>query len=250
MQEAVERSGLGLLAVRAANALGKPFGIVPVPRSFPNPVSAQVEDRSAVFDHIYRANFWGSEESRSGLGSEAHYARGFAKRLRDCLEEEKLSRIVDAPCGDLNWVLGIARDPGIAYRGGDISTSLIAELQARSPDLALQQFDICTDAFPEADVWLCRDCLFHLPFADIRRALQNFAGSRIPYALLTTHLARLLRNLDVPAGGFRYLDLERAPLNLPPARRYLKDFRVGRDFPRYVGLWSRADIASACERWS
>ena len=246
--QAAEPSGTRLLAIRVANALGKPFGIVPFPRAFPNDAVAAGQ-RSGVFDEIYQANFWGSAESRSGLGSEKHYADAFAGRLQQCLDDIGANSMFDAPCGDLNWVRPIAENPRMDYAGGDISATLIAELKRREPDMDLRAFDICEDSFPQVDVWLCRDCLFHLPFSDIWRALENFARSSIPFALLTTHRARILTNLDVNAGGFRYLDLERAPINLPPAERYLKDYRLGRDFPRYVGLWRREAVAAALERW-
>lgn len=240
-----EAGGLRLLAIRAANAIGKPFGIDPFPRAFPIGHAEGCADRSAVFDRLYRINFWASGESRSGPGSEARFAGGYRQSLRECLLEIGARRLFDAPCGDLNWILPLARDPALEYAGGDVSASLIADLKQRHPDLALSVFDICTDEFPEADVWHCRDCLFHLPFGDIRRALENFAQSSIPKALLTTHRARLHRNLDVPAGGFRYLDLERPPFSLPGPERYLKDYRLGLDFPRYVGLWRREAIARA-----
>ena len=244
-----EARGLRLLAIRAANALGKPFGIDPFPRAFPDQHGPELHNRATVFDRIYRSNSWGSDESRSGLGSESRYASIYRKRLRRFLSRFGARRLFDAPCGDLNWIADIARSPGIDYLGGDISRSLIADLQRRHPDIQTRVFDICADPFPDADVWHCRDCLFHLPFADIRRALENFTRSDIPFALLTTHRALLHRNLDVPVGGFRYLDLERPPLSLPPAELYLKDFRAGRDFPRYVGLWRHEVIAAALEHW-
>ena len=101
-----------------------------------------------------------------------------------------------------------------------------------------------------ADVWHCRDCLFHLPYDDIQRALANFARSGIRYALITTHKSRFLhRNLDVGVGGFRLLDLERSPISLPSPVESISDFQWGRDFPRYVGLWTRQQIADAVARW-
>lgn len=236
--------GVRLIAIRLANALGKPFGIDPCPRSFPNPHTAGLAGRAAAFDRIYRINFWGSRESRSGVGSEAEFTVAYRERLQTALKKLGAKRLFDAPCGDLNWIAVLARDPKIDYLGGDISQTLIADLKERFPDIPVSAFDICSDPFPPADVWHCRDCLFHLPFADIRRALENFAASTIPYALLTTHTARLHCNPDVTLGGFRYLDLERPPISLPPAERYLKDYRFGRDFPRYVGLWRRETIAS------
>ena len=237
-------TGTRLLAIRLANALGKPFGLDPFPRAFPNPAQGS-EDSSAVFDRIYRTNFWASDESRSGLGSEARFAAAYRERLRSCLIDIGAKRLFDAPCGDLNWIAPLARDRAFDYVAGDISTSLIADLKERHPDIDVRICDVCEDPFPQADVWHCRDCLFHLPFVDVRRALENFTRSGIPYALLTTHRARWHRNLDVTAGGFRYLDLERAPFSLPRAERYLRDFRPGRDFPRYVGLWRREVIAKA-----
>lgn len=243
-----DATGPVMLAKRIVNRLGRPFGINPFPRAFPNPTTAQIIDRADVFDSIYRTNFWGSGESRSGLGSEVDFSNAYLARLRALIEQRGLRRLFDAPCGDLNWSIGLVRDPGIAYAGGDISASLIADLRQQHPEVDLTVFDICTDPFPNADVWHCRDCLFHLPFADIRRALQNFVQSTIPYALLTTHRARWLhRNLDVSLGGFRFLDLERSPISLAEAEEYLPDYRKGSEFPRYVGLWSRAAIAEAIE---
>lgn len=235
-----------LLARRVANRLGRPFGINPFPRAFPNPTTAGIADRALVFDSIYRSNFWGSGESRSGVGSERDFSAAYLARLQGMLRERRLRRLFDAPCGDLNWSAALLSDPAIDYAGGDISSSLIADLHQRFPGVELTTFDICADSFPPADVWHCRDCLFHLPFADIRRAFDNFARSSIPFALLTTHRARWLhRNLDVALGGFRFLDLERAPIGLPRADEYLPDYRKGSDFPRYVGLWTRQAIATA-----
>lgn len=233
---------LPLIFVRLANAVGKPIGINPFPRAFANPCAHG--DRRIAFDAIYNSSVWNSEESLSGPGSEISRTRAYGKELARCLDRLHCKIFFDAPCGDLNWILpAVGRHK---YIGGDIARSLIADIQQSHPDLDLRTFDICDDRFPEADVWHCRDCLFHLPFADIEKALRNFVDSDIPYALLTTHRSRILhRNLDIPAGGWRYLDLEMPPFSLPTPIAYLRDFRLFVDFPRYVGLWTRAQIESA-----
>lgn len=137
----------------------------------------------------------------------------------------------------------------ITYVGGDISSEVVKRAQATHPNFELRVFDITVDPFPEVDLWHCRDCLFHLPFAAIRQALANFTDSGVGYALLTSHRARLLhRNLDVGFGGFRFLDLERAPFFLPPPLARIPDYRWGHDFPRFVCLWSRDQIAGALAR--
>ncbi|MEG3154953.1 class I SAM-dependent methyltransferase [Sphingomonas sp. RB1R13] len=231
-----------LILIRVGNALGKPFGVNPFPRAF---VNANAPDgREAAFDAIYQNNGWNSTESLSGPGSEVERTKAYRRELEQCLNCLDTKTLFDAPCGDLNWILPVVGER--AYIGGDIASSLIADLQKTHPDLDLRVFDICTDEFPACDVWHCRDCLFHLPFDDIWKALQNYIDSGIPYALLTTHRSRALhRNVDVRAGGWRYLDLEMAPFSLVRPRAYLRDFRPLFDFPRYVGLWSREQIGRA-----
>lgn len=233
-----------LIFARIINALGKPFGINPFPRAFANSNAYETSDRRAAFDAIYTHNGWNSDESQSGPGSEVKRAEAYRIRLTECLHQLRVTSIFDAPCGDLNWILPTVK--GIHYIGGDIVPALISDLRLSFPDLDLRVFDICQDKFPVVDVWHCRDCLFHLPLADIRKALENFACSVIPYALITTHRTRLAhRNLDIPVGGWRYLDLTAKPLTLPPAIKYLRDYQRGRDFPRFVGLWTREQIRDA-----
>lgn len=232
------------LAVRAINLAGKPFGINPIPRAFENPAGSAAADRTQAFEDIYHHNGWGSAESVSGVGSEKTRTASYVARLSTEFDRLQIRSFIDAPCGDLNWII-----PAIGarrYIGGDIAPSLVAQLRQRYPDLELRVFDICRDAFPDVDAWHCRDCLFHLPLASIRLALENFAGSSIPYAFMTTHRAIVHHtNLDVPNGGFRYLDLERAPIALPRPISYIKDYRLGLDFPRYVGVWTREQVRSA-----
>ena len=128
------------------------------------------------------------------------------------------------------------------YVGGDIVRPLIADLQARHGDElhTFKPLDIVKDTLPEADLWLCRDVLFHLPTADAMSALANFASSRIPYILTTTYDFPD-ENVDVRPGGFRYLNLARAPFLLPRPQRKIADFNF-RNPPRYLALWSREQI--------
>lgn len=233
-----------MLAKRILNRLGRPFGVNPFPRAFPNPIERQGTPAARVFDEIYRLNFWGSRESRSGVGSELTFTSTYRKSLAGCLAEHGLTSMFDAPCGDLNWMAAFLAEYPVRYAGGDISSEVITRARALHPQLDLRVFDITADSFPDADLWHCRDCFFHLPFDTIQRALSGFAASNIAFALITSHRARFLhRNLDVGFGGFRLLDLERPPFCLPSPLARIPDFRRGHDFPRYVCLWSREQIA-------
>lgn len=236
-----------LLIRRVINRIGRPLGINPFPRAFEYALSPQHAD---AFDHIFHGNLWGSQDSRSGVGSELAATRRYRAALAQLIRERGIQSLFDAPCGDLNWMPELLLTVPIAYHAGDIAQGVVQAVRQRHPQLDVRQFDITRDAFPAVDAWHCRDCLFHLPFADIRAALQNFVASSIPYALLTTHRARWLhRNLDLKGVGFRFLDLERAPFCLPRPLAYVPDYRFGIEFPRYVGLWPREAIAAALLQW-
>lgn len=240
-----------MLFKRIVNKIGRPIGVNPFPRAFPNPIEGQAGSAAEVFDEISRENFWGSGESLSGLGSELAFTKTYRKGLANCLAKHGIESIFDAPCGDLNWMSAFLSEYPVTYAGGDISAEVIARAQAAHPGQDLRVFDITADPFPEAGVWHCRDCLFHLPFEAIQQALANFAVTGIEYALITSHRSRLLhRNLDVGFGGFRFLDLERAPFYLPQPIERIPDYRRVHDFPRYVCLWSRDQIKQAVARWS
>ena len=201
----IENIKLPLLAQRIVNRIGRPFGLNPFPRAFPNPLTESAGQAAEVFDEVYRHNYWGSAQSRSGVGSETTFAARYSIGLAALIRSRGFRLVFDAPCGDLNWMAPLIAEAGIDYVGGDISSLVVEDGRCRHPDLDLRVFDITKDSFPEADVWHCRDCLFHLPFEAIRRALSNFATSSIPYALITSHRARFLhRNLNVGFGGFRY----------------------------------------------
>ena len=129
---------------------------------------------------------------------------------------------------------------------------LVRENQRRfaNGNTTFLHLDITSNVLPDADLWLCRDCLIHLCEADVYRAIRRFLDSDIRYLLTSTH-TRCGDNRDIPTGACRLLDLEAPPYSLPEARLYLNDWIDG--FPtRYLGLWERAALIvalSANEGW-
>jgi SAM-dependent methyltransferase len=231
---------------RALNRIGRPFGINPYARAFENPLMTASGTPGELFDEIFHQNYWGSSKSKSGVGSEEDFVSGYRRILGKLIEQKGFLSVFDAPCGDVKWISKLIVERDLNYTGGDISPAVIAQAKQDFPALDLRVFDLSLDKFPCADVWHCRDCLFHLPFNAIKQIFENFAESETPYALITSHRSWLAhKNLDVGFGGFRYLDLERAPFSLPPPELRLADFRFSIDFPRYVCLWSRPQIASS-----
>ena len=137
----------------------------------------------------------------------------------------------------------MARDPAMTYIGGDIIPGLVSDNQQQFGDAHTRfaVIDITTDRLPEADLWLCRDSLFHLSDADILSALRNFVRSEIGYLLTTTHPECAL-NTDIPTGSSRLLNLELAPFSLPEPAERIDDWIEGHPV-RQLCLWNRASIA-------
>jgi len=131
----------------------------------------------------------------------------------------------------------------VRYIGGDIVPGLVSTNQLRFGDghTRFEVIDITTDRLPEADFWLCRDCLFHFSDADIFSTLRNFVRSEIRYLLTTTH-PLCTENTDIPTGSFRLLNLELPPFGFPEPAERIDDWIEGHPV-RQLALWDRASIA-------
>ena len=62
-----------------------------------------------VFKDIYRTNVWGGNDSVSGTGSDSYQTRVISKELPILFRDFRISRMLDVPCGDLNWMKDVAK---------------------------------------------------------------------------------------------------------------------------------------------
>jgi hypothetical protein len=124
-----------LLLKRIVNRLSHPLGINPFPRSFENPIAETAASASLIFEAIYEENYWASDESRSGVGSESTFASAYRQRLAHLLKQKRIRSIFDAPCGDLNWIAPLINQRSIHYLGGDISPSVVQAAQTAHPTI-------------------------------------------------------------------------------------------------------------------
>ena len=204
-----------------------------------------------VFSKIYERNYWGNAESVSGFGSTLDNTASLRAALGTLFKDFSITSVYDAPCGDFNWMAEVVRDTKIRYLGVDIVPALIERNNARAAadGIAFGVADITRDPFPDANLWLCRDCLFHLSYADIYLALENFAKSSVDHVLTTTYIpSALFSNQDIRTGGFRRIDLFAPPFSLPArVRRRIEDTQPD-DQPRELCLWTRDDVAEALPR--
>lgn len=204
---------------------------------------AQIGNARAIFDHHYATNEWRCEESASGQGSTIQYTENIRKEIPRLVHTLGVRSVLDAPCGDFNWFRLVAFDPEIDYVGGDIVEALVARNRSmwEKPNRRFICLDIVHDSLPGADLWLCRDCLFHLSNDDVMLAFANFLRSDIRYLLTSTH-ADCDRNQDISTGAFRLLNLELPPFSLGSPVERIDDWIDG--YPvRHLALWRREDLA-------
>jgi SAM-dependent methyltransferase len=199
-----------------------------------------------TFTAIYRTNAWGDAESVSGSGSTQARGAAFKADLLSLLDARGIRSIVDAPCGDFNWMRGVLAERDLSYTGVDIVDALIAA-NVREYATANRRF-LCADMtradLPAADLILCRDGLVHLSFADARAALRNFRRSGSRYLLTTTFVSHT-GNRDTPTGGWRVLNLQAAPFGLPPPLALIDErcaFAEGAYRDKCLGLWELSAI--------
>jgi 2-polyprenyl-3-methyl-5-hydroxy-6-metoxy-1,4-benzoquinol methylase len=166
---------------------------------------SQQQSLADVFTAIYRANAWQNAESRSGHGSTVARCEPVMRALTELVEEFKIKTLLDAPCGDFNWMKEVAL-PGVAYVGIDVVAEMIERNRRLygGPSREFRCLDVTRGPLPRADVIFCRDCLVHLRHADVRKALATFQRSGSRYLVVTT-FPSVKANEDVTTGGWRPL---------------------------------------------
>jgi hypothetical protein len=202
---------------------------------------------AARFERIVRTNLWGAATSVSGLGSEDGATAAIREALPGLLRRLGVRSLLDAPCGDASWIIHCVQ--GLDYVGVDIVPSLVAANKARAArgEIAgrFVLADITRDRLPSADAILCRDCLVHLSFQNIRRAVGCFRASGAEW-LLTTTFPEWDVNSDCEDGDWRALNLQRPPFDWPAPTELINE-RCGegdggwRD--KSLALWRIADLA-------
>lgn len=208
-------------------------------------------DLAARFVRIERTNLWGAASSVSGLGSEDPATAAIRDALPALLQRLGARSLLDAPCGDAGWIGRLRLD--LDYIGIDIVPSLIEANRRRVADGELSgRFlvaDMTRDVLPRADVVLCRDCLVHLSFDNIARAVARLRDSGAGFLLVTT-FPEWECNRDCENGDWRALNMQRAPFNWPaPCELINERCEEGgggwRD--KSLGLW-RLDRLPGCVR--
>jgi hypothetical protein len=198
------------------------------------------------FQRIHDTNLWGASVSTSGLGSEIDATATLRAELPRLLQKLGITSLLDAPCGDAGWINHA--DLGVRLVGVDIVPALIERLKARAAAGEIKGeyrlADITADALPGCDAILCRDCLVHLSFANIGRAVTNFRTSGAVWLIATT-FPEWQVNRDCEDGDWRALNLARAPFNFGPPVELINEncTEAGGGWrDKSLGVWRLAEI--------
>lgn len=209
--------------------------------------AAEGEDVTPLraFRHAYVANHWAGGESPSGPGASLDQTRIIRDRLPEIFRRLGAKTLLDLPCGDCSWMKTVNLGC-VKYVGGDLLPEIIETNRERlaASGRAFQVLDLLSSPLPAADLVLCRDCLVHLSFADIARAIDNLRASRVEY-LLTTTFPEQSTNEDIHTGDWRPLNLEAAPFHWPPPEEIVNEGCTegnGLFADKSLGLWRVATL--------
>jgi hypothetical protein len=150
--------------------------------------------------------------SVNGPGSSLDCTTGLVQELPGLLKRYGITSILDAPCGDWNWMQHVNLGGGIMYLGWDVDLVQIQRNRERfgSPHPRIKmpgptQWDemdfreraacvwfyaenlLTTTKIPTMDAILCRDFLAHLPTEHIISVLARFKASGTKYLLASTY---------------------------------------------------------------
>ena len=214
-------------------------------KTFAHSVLAPRKHMQSTFAPFYAENRWGDAESVSGPGSNLERTAKLRRELPLLLEEIGARTLLDAPCGDFNWMRNTTLNLE-QYIGVDVVPDLIARNQSLYGDERTRFLflDLTRDKLPRADVILCRDCLIHFSNRHVAAAIKNFKCSGSTY-LLTNTYPRWSRNENIRTGDFRHLNLLAPPFNFPPPIRQIEEkLPEEREqfFGKILALWKLEDL--------
>lgn len=174
----------------------------------------------------------GLPETACGAGSTLKNTLSIRQALPGLLKELGVRRLLDAPCGDCNWISQV--DLGVEYIGCDLNPEHLkrAELVISAELICI---DIVSGDLPSADLMLSRDFHQHLPNGMVVRAIDNFRRSGIPWLLATSHSNKVNEDIS-KVGGFRPINLTAAPFSFAQPAIQIPD--AG----RILGLWHRGSL--------
>lgn len=185
-----------------------------------------------------------NQESLCGPGSHKANTREAVHFINKVIKEYNIKNILDLGCGDWNWFNEIDLTD-CNYIGWDCDHKMIQDNISRyaADNIYFEVNDIVTTDYPEVDLIICRDVLFHLEMELACKVLNKIKEKS--KCLISTSFNNRMINDDIKSycriknWGFYQINLDIAPFNM-------KQFRIdeiyepnqGKTEKRYMCLYS------------
>lgn len=198
--------------------------------------------RQEIFSKAYKNPVWGSVESFSGTGSTLEATENVRRELPILIRNYNIKTMLDAPCGDWNWMsqTNITLEK---YIGADIVSTVIENNNKKygKPNVKFISRNITTDELPTVDLIMCRDCLVHLSYQDIKSAIKNFKSTNSTYLFTNTYPEVEINDNIFTGLKWRRLNMQRKPFNFPEPLLIFPDC-VSLNDGSHMALWHLKNI--------
>ena len=208
--------------------------------------------KNKKFQYIYKSKYWQDikDGSVSGAGSNQISTEKVRKELMDFISQNKISSIIDIPCGDWQW-MSMLDLSNINYIGYDVVEDLIISniKNYKSTNVNFEVKNLINDKLPKSDLIIVRDMLNHLNDADINKCITNLYNSDFRYVGITNFL--ITNNANNILGDKLRLGDRWRPLNLSLTPFYLStpSFNLNdscnlteNDKVKHLSIWSKEDF--------
>ena len=205
-----------------------------------------MENKEKIFTNIFNKNGWGDNESVSGFGSRLENTRNLRYELEYLIKVLNIKSIIDAPCGDMNWMSHVNLND-IKYYGFDIVDDLIKQNKEKfknDKNFTFEKKDAIVDHLPKSDLILCRDLIIHFPVMEIWKLLCNFCKSESKYLLITHDSTVKDENTNINFGQCARRNLTIKPFNFPRPLFMIPDHDIESNGLFFMGLYRLKDIKS------
>lgn len=133
------------------------------------------------------AHLSSGNETPNGPGSSIDATKDIRNNLPKIFEKFNIKSMIDAPCGDWNWMQKI-KLKDVKYYGYDIMPEYINDNKERfeNNNVKFEVKDVVEeDLGVSVDLIMCRDFVMHLKWDKVKETILNFKKSKSKYLLIT-----------------------------------------------------------------
>jgi 2-polyprenyl-3-methyl-5-hydroxy-6-metoxy-1,4-benzoquinol methylase len=159
-----------------------------------------------------------NHESLSGPGSHLSNAKEVISLVNNTVKKYNIQSILDLGCGDFNWLKEVDLK-NVKYMGWDACPKMIENNNKKygNNDVKFFTKDIVLEHYPNVDLIICRDVLFHMK-KSISKKIINNVKNKCKY-FISTSFKKVNKNSGIGESldwDFYLINLDIEPFNLKP----------------------------------